>query len=48
MIKLSAILSLVFARLFGQAGWLVCVLHEGKPGECDAKWFWQDLFVIIR
>ena len=33
LIKLSAILSLVFARLFGQAGWLVCSLNEGN-GEC--------------
>ena len=35
LIKLSAILSLVFARLFGQAGYLVCTLGEGGK-ECLA------------
>ena len=30
LIKLSAILSLVFAKLFGEAGWLVCILNEGE------------------
>lgn len=33
LIKLSAILSLVFAKLFGDYGWLVCALREGGE-EC--------------
>jgi len=33
LIKLSAILSLVFARLFANSGWLVCSLNEGGK-EC--------------
>ena len=33
LIKLSAILSLVFAKLFGDSGYLVCALDEGGQ-EC--------------
>jgi inorganic pyrophosphatase len=35
LIKLSAILSLVFAKFFADAGWLVCTLDEGGQ-ECKS------------